>query len=570
MRLVNRGHRTHAAAPDRHRRVDPRRAAQRPRQHATRAGERSRRAGSDDALDSATTRRSRAPGDRPALHPARPLGRLRRRHRVLRASPATARSRPTGPATGASVRRARPRSSSPDHYGQASGGGLDPCAALVDPRHAARRRLDRARLPARLRRRAPTAAARARRAGARWCRRCAALQQVRARWDELLGATAVRTPDPLFDAHGQPLAALPDDRLPALGAGRLLPGRRRLRLSRPAAGRDGARLGRARACCASRSCWRASRQFAEGDVQHWWHAPTGAGVRTHFSDDLLWLPLRLRALRRGDRRRERARRARALPRRRGDPRRRRGRLLRAGDQRARRASVYEHGARAIDRSLRVGAHGLPLMGTGDWNDGMNRVGHEGRGESVWLAWFLCDVVDRFAPIAEQRGERERAARWHDGRARLARRAAGRRLGRRVVPARLLRRRHAARLARQRRVPHRPDRAGLGGALGRRARGAGAPGDGGARARSWSTATPAWSACSTRRSRTRAERRLHPGLSARRARERRPVLARRRLGADGAGRARRRRRRLSLLHLPEPGAPLAPRRSAARPTRSSPT
>ena len=62
------------------------------------------------------------------------------------------------------------------------------------------------------------------------------------------------------------------------------------------------------------------------------------------------------------------------------------------------------------------------MGTGDWNDGMNRVGHEGRGESVWLAWFLCDLVGRFAPIAEQRGERERAARWQRRGARLARRA----------------------------------------------------------------------------------------------------------------------------------------------------
>ena len=92
------------------------------------------------------------------------------------------------------------------------------------------------------------------------------------------------------------------------------------------------------------------------------------------------------------------------------------------------ASVFEHGARAIDRSLAVGAHGLPLMGTGDWNDGMNRVGNEGRGESVWLAWFLCDVVDRFAPIAEQRGEHERAGALARRSARLARIARGRRRG----------------------------------------------------------------------------------------------------------------------------------------------
>ncbi|MEO8922036.1 MAG: hypothetical protein ABI330_04280, partial [Caldimonas sp.] len=83
----------------------------------------------------------------------------------------------------------------------------------------------------------------------------------------------------------------------------------------------------------------------------------------------------------------------------------------APDSSADTASIYEHCSRAIDRSLRVGAHGLPLMGSGDWNDGMNRVGYEGRGESVWLAWFLCDVVARFAPLAQMRGETARAARW---------------------------------------------------------------------------------------------------------------------------------------------------------------
>jgi cyclic beta-1,2-glucan synthetase len=75
--------------------------------------------------------------------------------------------------------------------------------------------------------------------------------------------------------------------------------------------------------------------------------------------------------------------------------------------------VYEHCARAIDHSLAVGAHGLPLMGSGDWNDGMNRVGFEGRGESVWLAWFLCALVDAFAPIALGRGDTGRARAWED-------------------------------------------------------------------------------------------------------------------------------------------------------------
>jgi len=77
------------------------------------------------------------------------------------------------------------------------------------------------------------------------------------------------------------------------------------------------------------------------------------------------------------------------------------------------ASLYEHCCRALDRSLAVGVHGLPLMGTGDWNDGMNRVGIEGRGESVWLGWFLCRLVADFAPLARQRGEYERAQRWQN-------------------------------------------------------------------------------------------------------------------------------------------------------------
>ena len=235
-----------------------------------------------------------------------------------------------------------------------------------------------------------------------------ALDEVRAFWARLLGRVRINTPVPALDLMGngwlayQNLSCRLWARTAYYQSGGAYGFRDQLQ---DAAALIALRPDLTRAQIIAN----AAHQFVEGDVLHWWHPPAGSGMRTRFADDLLWLPyLTAHYIAvTGD--------AAVLD----EPVRFISARPLADDEEevyltptdsGARADVYDHCCRALDRSLVTGPHGLPYFGCGDWNDGMNRVGHGG-GESVWMGFFLVAIIDAFAPLCDRRGDDARAARY---------------------------------------------------------------------------------------------------------------------------------------------------------------
>ncbi|HEV8135334.1 MAG TPA: glucoamylase family protein [Pyrinomonadaceae bacterium] len=237
----------------------------------------------------------------------------------------------------------------------------------------------------------------------------AAFEKVLSHWDQVLSTIEVKTPDGAFDTMlnrwllYQALSCRVWARTAFYQSGGAYGFRDQLQdvmslvYSRPDVAREQIVL-------------TSHHQFKEGDVQHWWHPPSGRGVRTHISDDLLWLPFVASFYERvtGD--------SSVFdevvpyleqPLLGADEHDRYMEPSVSGDT----GNIYDHCVRAIEHSLAVGQHGLPLMGSGDWNDGMNRVGQGGKGESVWLGWFLYTTLAGFIPIVESRNDKERSERY---------------------------------------------------------------------------------------------------------------------------------------------------------------